>query len=483
MDALRATFMFIGVFVHAATLGNDPIFNGITYASRLFRMEGFFLISGFLSAMLVRKYGASRTVRRRLASVGLPFVATLVLCNPLTLWLSYNFHNNPDVAPLQYFRGDIVAEPAGPHIWHLHLWFLVTLLVYALCTPAAFAGLSRLSATPAFDWIARTRPRTMTAIIAFVIVTTVVGRGVYQVAIEPMTAGTQHDLLLKGTVEFLPFFLTGLLLYLDDQRLLASFSRPAPLLLAVSGGGILAAEQGWIGAFGASTGIVLIEAVFAVALLGTLFAIAGRLMPRQRPAVRYMADASYTVYLFHYFWVYVFATALSFDPNARWPQMLLVTILTFGVTFAIHHFIILRVPLLRMIFNGKFPAGARSATDGTRGRHRAGARPQHNRPIDRGRAIDRPVDRSRSRSRVPATTAVNAVNQAGTLHHLPPLPRLTSGVAVEVVEAAEVTIPLSRKTVAAKIAAAGEAMTGRLRRADQDVTLVLHYAADPLAKP
>jgi glucan biosynthesis protein C len=53
MDALRAAFMLIGVFVHAATLGDDPLFNGISYASRLFRMEGFFLISGFLSAMLV----------------------------------------------------------------------------------------------------------------------------------------------------------------------------------------------------------------------------------------------------------------------------------------------------------------------------------------------------------------------------------------------------------------------------------------------
>jgi glucan biosynthesis protein C len=76
-----------------------------------------------------------------------PFLATLVLCNPPALWLSYNFHN-PDVSASQFFQGNIVANPAGPHIWHLHLWFLVTLLIYALCTPAAFAVLSRCPRHP-----------------------------------------------------------------------------------------------------------------------------------------------------------------------------------------------------------------------------------------------------------------------------------------------------------------------------------------------
>src|SRR5262245_59530791 len=49
MDGLRAGFMFTGVFVHAALLGTDPVFDGIVYLSSLFRMEGFFVISGYLS--------------------------------------------------------------------------------------------------------------------------------------------------------------------------------------------------------------------------------------------------------------------------------------------------------------------------------------------------------------------------------------------------------------------------------------------------
>jgi glucan biosynthesis protein C len=366
MDALRAGFLLLGVFVHASRLGNDTVFDGIEYASSLFRMEGFFLISGFLSGMLVKRYGTRATVRRRMLRVGVPFLAALALCSPLTLWLAYNFHDL-DVSLPRYLSGDAPAS-IETQTWHLHLWFLVSLLVFALCTPAAHALLIRLTATSAFAWVAATRLRTMTLITSFIVVATVVGRGAYRVAVEPVTASTPVDFLAKVTIEFLPFFLIGMVLYLNDQQLLAAFRRPAPLLLVVSGAAVLACRQEWVGPLASGTSIVITEAVFSVALLATLIAIADRLVPGERPAVRYVAEAAYTVYLFHYLWIYVIATAFSFGPDARWPQMLLVTLLAISVTLAIHHFVILRVGVLRTIFNGK--SGA-ATVPVVRGRHPA----------------------------------------------------------------------------------------------------------------
>ncbi|KJE21403.1 putative acyltransferase [Frankia torreyi] len=359
LDALRGIFMLGGVFVHASTLGDDPIFNGIAYASGLFRMADFFLISGFLSAMLVGKYGPARTVRRRLASVGIPFVSTLVLLNPTALWLSYNFHN-PDVSFLEFLQGHTVPEPAGELRWLLQLWFLVALLVYALCTPAAVTVLSRVVSSPVYRRATTGRPRVMATIIISVMVGTILIRGGYRAAVVPAIGSDPLDLPVEETLDFLPFFLLGVLLYLDRRRLLPAFQRPAPILLAVAGVLLLAATRGWVGGLASSTGVVLSRTLFTVAITVNLFAVASRLVPGPRPAVRYLSDASYTVYLFHYFWIYVIATLLSFDPSLRWPQMLLVTTLTFGVTFALHHFVILRSPFLRKIFNGKFPAGARS---------------------------------------------------------------------------------------------------------------------------
>ncbi|WP_248820405.1 glucans biosynthesis protein MdoC [Frankia sp. AgB32] len=359
LDALRAVFMLTGVFVHASTLGHDPIFHGIAYASSLFRMEGFFLISGFLSVMLVEKYGASRAVRRRLAAVGTPFLCTFVLFNPATLWMTYNFHNDPNISFLDFMRGRTIPHPQGELHWTLHLWFLVVLLVYALCTPVTVTLMSRLVATAAFQRATEGRLRMMTTIISIVVAITIVLRGARRAVVEPVLGTGSIGELARFTLEFLPFFALGVLLYLDRRRLLPLYQRPAPVLLAVSGAALLAANKGWVPGLASGTGLVLSETVVSIALTATLFAVGARLVPGPRASVRYLADASYTVYLLHFFWIYIFATLLRLHPSLRWPQMLLVTLLTIAMTLAIHHFLIMPSAFLRTIFNGRFPARGR----------------------------------------------------------------------------------------------------------------------------
>ncbi|CAO5235698.1 glucans biosynthesis protein MdoC [Frankia sp. AgKG'84/4] len=360
LDALRGMFMLIGVFVHASTLGHDTFFHGIAYASSLFRMEGFFLISGFLSVMLVQKYGAGKAVRRRLAAVGTPLVCTFLLLNPVTLWMTYNFHNNPDISFLDFIRGRTIPHPEGELHPMLHLWFLGVLLVYALCTPAIVTLMSRLVATSAFARATEGRLRMMTAIISGVVAITIVLHGARRAVVEPVLGASTAGDLVKFTLEFLPFFTLGVLLYLDRSRLLPLYQRPAPVLLAVSGAALLAAHKGWVPGLASGTGLVLSETVVSIALTATLFAIGAKLVPGPRASVRYLADASYTVYLFHFFWIYIFATLLRLHPTLHWPQMLLVTMLTIAMTLAIHHFLIMRSAFLRKIFNGKFPARGRS---------------------------------------------------------------------------------------------------------------------------
>ncbi|MCK9896389.1 glucans biosynthesis protein MdoC [Frankia sp. AgB32] len=356
LDALRGTFMLVGVFVHASTLGHDPIFHGIAYASGLFRMQGFFLISGFLSAMLVLKYGAARAVRRRIAAVATPLVCTLVLFNPTTLWMTYNFHNDPNVSFQDFLRGRTIPHPQGELHWTLHLWFLIVLLVYVLWAPAAVALLSRLVAAGPFQRATARRLPMMTTTIVLVVAVTIVLRGARRAVVEPVLGTGTTGELARFTLEFAPYFTLGVLLYLDRGRLLPLFQRPAPVLLAVSGAALLAGTRGWVPALASGTGMVLSQTVVSLALTATLFALAARLVPGPRAGARYLADASYTVYLFHFFWIYIIATLLRLNPALRWPQMLLVTLLAIGVTLAIHHFLILRSPFLRTMFNGRFPA-------------------------------------------------------------------------------------------------------------------------------
>jgi glucan biosynthesis protein C len=377
--------MFMGVFVHAA-LGSDRVFRGIAHLSGLFRMNGFFLISGFFSTMLLVRYGPGLMVRRRLASIGVPLVAVLLLINPIARWLMYNQYN-PHVGLVAYLRGDRVAHPVGPMTWHLQLWFLVSLLVYTLCSPVAFAALRRVFATRSFSWVAQRRSRTMAALLGFVLVATAVLEGGYLLVLRPAVGTTAADYVVHLTLRYLPFFVVGMALFLDDQKLLAAFSRPAPALLIAAGVLLGVAERGLVAPLGTELGDALARAVFALALVANLFALFSRLVRRERPILRYGADAAYSVYLFHYATIYALAALLGIGVEARWPKLLLIAVLTVVVTLAAHHFLIRRYRVLAVIFNGKFSIGVdRPAPSASRRRASARSVPRGPAPAQVGDA-------------------------------------------------------------------------------------------------
>jgi glucan biosynthesis protein C len=367
LDALRAAMMFMGVFVHVSAVGDVRFFRLIASASNLFRMGGFFLVSGFFASMLILKYRPGPMVRRRLASVGVPFVVVLVLCNPVALWLMYNQHN-PPIGFVDYQLGHLVEHPAGPpRYWHLHLWFLVALLFYTLCAPAVFGVLTTLARTRAFDWVAATRPRTMAALISFMLLATLVLQSGYLFALRPVIETTPANFVVHATLQCMPFFVVGMALFLDHQRLLPAFSRPAPVLLAACGGLLCVAKLGLAAPLASSLGDELVRSVLGLVIVVNLFALFQRFVNRERPILRYGADSAYSVYLLHYATIYVFAAVLGIGAAARFPDLLLITALTFAATLAVHHLLIRRYRVLAMLFNGKFASGgARQAGAGFR---------------------------------------------------------------------------------------------------------------------
>lgn len=353
LDALRAAMMFMGVFVHVAAIGDVRFFRLISSASNLFRMSGFFLISGFFASMLVLKYRPGPMVRRRLMSVGVPFVVVLVLLNPVALWLMYNQHN-PPIGFVDYQLGHLVAHPAGPpRYWHLHLWFLVALLVYTLCSPALFRALTMVFRTRAFDWVAETRRRTMAALISFMLLATLVLQSCYLLVLRPLIETTPANFVVHATLQCLPFFVVGMALFLDRQRLLPAFSRPAPVLLVIFGGLLCAVKLELVAPLASSLGSELVRAALALVIVVNLFALFQRFVNQERPILRYGADSAYSVYLLHYATIYVFAAWLGIGVAARFPDLLLITALTFAATLAAHHFLIRRFRVLALLFNGK----------------------------------------------------------------------------------------------------------------------------------
>ena len=149
LDALRAFAMMLGVVLHsgmflidfeswpaqdryiaASEIDENP-YNFLIPAIHGFRMQAFFLISGFFTAMMWRSRGLQYLLRNRAMRIGLPLSICLLTVVPITGWL---------------FKGSSFDPLSWPWAWtdgFGHLWFLWYLLLLA----ASFAAAARLGLT------------------------------------------------------------------------------------------------------------------------------------------------------------------------------------------------------------------------------------------------------------------------------------------------------------------------------------------------
>lgn len=99
LDALRAVAMLLGIVLHAALSffpsfwivsdrRQDAAFGVLVSAIHGFRMPVFFVMSGFFSAMLLRRRGLGALVKHRFRRVFLPLLLGMVTIVPATNWIS-----------------------------------------------------------------------------------------------------------------------------------------------------------------------------------------------------------------------------------------------------------------------------------------------------------------------------------------------------------------------------------------------------------
>ncbi|MBU2887492.1 acyltransferase family protein [Gilvimarinus agarilyticus] len=156
LDAVRAFALLLGIVFHAC-LSFLPVYIGwavmdiststvvgvFALVSHSFRMALFFLLAGFFSHMSYHRKGGAVFLKSRLLRIALPFVLGWILLRPLLVFAW--------VMGAQSMRGDVSLWPAlqegassmlaasqtlltGTHLWFLYYLLLVTLSV--LCVRA-----------------------------------------------------------------------------------------------------------------------------------------------------------------------------------------------------------------------------------------------------------------------------------------------------------------------------------------------------------
>ena len=326
LDAVRAFALLLGVVFHAgfsfipglipglwAMTDNSPSTTiGIAlFAAHIFRMSLFFFVAGFFARMLFHRGGARGFWANRLKRILVPLVAGWLILFPATaavwVWgLTRTFGGSLPAAP-----ANAPAPPPGAFPW-THLWFLYYLLVlYAivLSVRAIVVALDRRgSLRRAADASVRRLVNTGTAAVA-IAVPVALGLFFRQDWIAWFGIPTPDRSVIPELASLIGYGAAVSFGWLIHRQadLLAVWARQWPVHLAgaVLGTVVCLALAGITPAFvpftagGAKLGLAFAYSIsiwcWSLAILG----FATRFLSHANGTVRYVADASYWIYLTH----------------------------------------------------------------------------------------------------------------------------------------------------------------------------------------
>ncbi|MBM7067050.1 acyltransferase family protein [Actibacterium sp. 188UL27-1] len=352
LDALRSFCMLFGILLHTGTLQPDSLERIVSAAmSQHFRMPTFFVISGFFAVMMLDKRGLIGFAKHRLVALAVPLVVVLIVLNPITNWLVYVHHVGP-IGFMTYLMGN--AAPAERDtIWHLHLWFLFTLMVYMVFLPLVERLISWRPVHRAIDWIAHRQGDLLLAIVAVgIIAGELAGRATYSLAFEAWVGGTWADWLVIATLRNAPYFLLGAAAFRVPALFEALHRISWPML---SVGLILVFARPYLPLSGGidTLALVVSEETLTVAAAAALFAIFRKMLSARTTVVTALNDAVYSIYLLHYFLIYGLAVWVLPGIQPFLWQYTLICLATLAISYGMHRLIIRNVPALRLLLNGK----------------------------------------------------------------------------------------------------------------------------------
>ena len=377
LDGVRAFALILGIIFHAS-LSFMPIFIGwavmdintsdnigaFVVVSHSFRMELFFLIAGYLSCLSVSKHGVKHFFKLRLIRIGIPFVVGWILLRPLIIsgWAMGGQSMSGDVdiwagllSGLDSFNGQDILVGT-------HLWFLYYLLI--------ISG-SALS----LRWLISANCRINTTVVGRVdkLVNWLVNTPFIKVLLVlPITAclwfmnGWGVDTPDKSLWPMWPvfflyggFFSFGWLLARTKENLdkLTSFSGWLVVICIVSIVTVLMLSryemQGahdyytWI-----KLGYLFSYALMMCSLVSITMAVFRAVMSKSAAFIRYLADASYWLYLIHLpivVWLQIAVAELPWHWSLKWGAICTLTVI---LSLLIYDLLV-RATFIGALLNGK----------------------------------------------------------------------------------------------------------------------------------
>jgi glucan biosynthesis protein C len=364
MDALRASTMLLLVPVHAAGLlavnGHPGTWaTAIFWLVHVFRLPLFFAMSGFFLALLLDRKGPRPTVRNRTVRIVVPLAVGTVTLVPLMIVAA-------DLAGVAIVPAAVADAPRPFELEPSFLWFLWYLLIVDgaafgiyLLAPRLVRSLGRHLRSVA------ARPLLCLPLLAVLSALPLWREPTWFSAPSTTTFVPDPLLLIYNAL----FFAFGAMLYANRDLVEAAnrgcWRWAAGAIAATVPAGVLfalhnSAAHGDEAAVHAAALLTLATATWCslIALVG----LADRYLNRSRPALRYLADSSYWIYLSHLPAMVLVVGLTGATALGTGPQFLLVTAASLAFSLLTYPLFVRHTAIGRLL-NGPRPRPRRSWRD------------------------------------------------------------------------------------------------------------------------
>ncbi|EMM6762395.1 glucans biosynthesis protein C [Pluralibacter gergoviae] len=362
LDSIRAWLMLLGIPFHISLIYSShtwhvnsvepswwlTLFNDFIHS---FRMQVFFVISGYFSYMLFLRYPLKKWWKVRVERVGIPMLTAIPLLTlPQFLMLQHATGKGESWHGLSWY------EKYNTLSWELisHLWFLLVLVVLTTLGLGLFATLRRHSRIATDAIFADISMAKLSAIFLLLGVSYAALRRALLVLYPPILSDGLFNFVVMQTLFYLPFFILGARAFINP-RLKALFTTPSPWCFAASLLGFIAYRLNQ--QYGSGDGWMYeIESVITMLLglwmVNVVFSLGHRLLNSHSPRVTYFVNASLFIYLVHHPLTLLYGAWIAPQIHSNLLGFTAGLVFVVGIAIVLYE-IHLRIPLLRFLFSGK----------------------------------------------------------------------------------------------------------------------------------
>ena len=372
LDNLRACMMWLGIVLHVCVNHlSAPSFMPFKdrdvsvfadYALvfiHSFRMPVFFILAGFLAAMMVDTRGVRAMLRNRVRRIALPFAVFWPVLFVATIVLVLMFRHMMATGTFGLAMADAPkVDHSRPVLNTMHMWFVYYLFLFCMLAglvcalQKAIPAWLKLGVPMVFEVLARK----WWGFVILAIPMAIIGSGYRAGMLVPTGSFIPNinELVHSGM-----FFMYGWIVYRLRDELLAQYARHCWKfwlggLLAYTGASLL--FQSFVADPTAIPHIEMLCAyvygsaswLWSIALIGLFM----RYLPTQNRVLRYISDSSYWVFLVHMLGTLGFGILLYNAPFGALAKMAINVLATTATCLLTYHLFV-RTSWIGVLLNGK----------------------------------------------------------------------------------------------------------------------------------